>query len=41
VTPPARDGAIVLATRSTGKLRELRPLFAGHGLWVVDLAELG
>jgi XTP/dITP diphosphohydrolase len=32
---------IVLATRSTGKLRELRPMFSGAGLMVADLAELG
>jgi XTP/dITP diphosphohydrolase len=32
---------IVLATRSAGKLRELRPLFAGRGIDVIDLAEAG
>jgi XTP/dITP diphosphohydrolase len=32
---------IVLATRSHGKLRELRALFADAGLDVVDLQELG
>jgi XTP/dITP diphosphohydrolase len=37
--PPAE--AILLATRSAGKLRELRPMFAATGLTVVDLAELG
>ena len=34
-----REG--VLATRSEGKLLELRPLFAAHGVAVVDLAEAG
>ena len=32
---------ILLATRSPGKLRELRPLFADAGFTVVDLAEAG
>jgi XTP/dITP diphosphohydrolase len=32
---------IVLATRSAGKLRELKPLFAARGLHVVDLDEAG
>jgi XTP/dITP diphosphohydrolase len=32
---------IVLATRSAGKLRELRPMFSAAGLTVADLAELG
>jgi XTP/dITP diphosphohydrolase len=32
---------ILLATRSAGKLRELRPLFAARGLSVIDLAEAG
>jgi XTP/dITP diphosphohydrolase len=32
---------ILLATRSAGKLRELRPLFAAHGLEVADLADAG
>ena len=32
---------LVLATRSAGKLRELRPLFAARGLPVVDLEEAG
>jgi XTP/dITP diphosphohydrolase len=36
-----RAAAILLATRSAGKLRELRPMFAAAGLSVVDLAELG
>jgi XTP/dITP diphosphohydrolase len=34
-------GAILLATRSAGKLRELRPMFSAAGMSVVDLAELG
>jgi XTP/dITP diphosphohydrolase len=32
---------ILLATRSEGKLRELRPLFAHAGLAVVDLRDVG
>lgn len=32
---------ILLATRSTGKLRELRALFAARGLDVLDLTEAG
>jgi XTP/dITP diphosphohydrolase len=32
---------VLLATRSAGKLRELKPLFAAHGIDVVDLAEAG
>jgi XTP/dITP diphosphohydrolase len=32
---------VVLATRSAGKLRELRPMFAAVGVRVVDLAEVG
>jgi XTP/dITP diphosphohydrolase len=32
---------IVLATRSTGKLAELRALFATHGIAVLDLTEAG
>jgi XTP/dITP diphosphohydrolase len=32
---------VVLATRSTGKLRELRPIFESHGIPVIDLAEAG
>lgn len=36
-TPPA----ILLATRSEGKLRELRPIFAAAGLVVSDLASAG
>lgn len=31
----------VLATRNAGKLRELRPLFAGAGIQVIDLREAG
>jgi XTP/dITP diphosphohydrolase len=41
VSEPARAGAILLATRSAGKLRELRPMFSAAGLSVVDLPELG
>jgi XTP/dITP diphosphohydrolase len=37
----ARAGLILLATRSAGKLRELRPMFGAAGLSVVDLPELG
>lgn len=33
--------AIVLATRSAGKLRELRPMFEEAGLAVIDLDEAG
>ena len=32
---------LLLATRSAGKLRELRPLFAEHGIGVVDLDDVG
>jgi XTP/dITP diphosphohydrolase len=32
---------MLLATRSAGKLRELRPMFSAAGLSIVDLAELG
>ena len=32
---------VLLATRSAGKLRELRPLFAERGLAVLDLGEAG
>ena len=32
---------LLLATRSAGKLRELRPLFAAHGIRVVDLVDAG
>ena len=31
----------MLATRSAGKLRELRPIFEGYGVPVIDLAEAG
>lgn len=34
-------GPLLLATRSEGKLRELRPLFAAAGFRVVDLDEAG
>jgi XTP/dITP diphosphohydrolase len=47
-TPPsavssAREPAarVLLATRSAGKLRELRPLFYAAGLRVIDLVEAG
>ena len=33
--------ALLLATRSEGKLRELRPLFAAAGIAVIDLREAG
>jgi XTP/dITP diphosphohydrolase len=33
------EGVVLLATRSEGKLRELRPLFAGAGIAVSDLRE--
>ncbi|HEY9228437.1 MAG TPA: RdgB/HAM1 family non-canonical purine NTP pyrophosphatase [Gemmatimonadaceae bacterium] len=36
-----RSPASILATRSAGKLRELRPLFRAHGLDVIDLVEAG
>ncbi len=32
---------MLVATRSEGKLRELRPLFASHGISVVDLTHAG
>ena len=32
---------LLLATRSEGKLRELRPLFAARGIGVIDLDEAG
>jgi XTP/dITP diphosphohydrolase len=32
---------VVLATRSAGKLRELRPIFSAVGVRVLDLAEVG
>ena len=34
-------GRLLLATRSEGKLRELRPLFARHGFDVIDLRAAG
>ncbi len=34
-------GPLLLATRSAGKLSELRPLFAAHGIDVIDLAQAG
>jgi XTP/dITP diphosphohydrolase len=33
--------SLLLATRSVGKLRELRPIFAARGLEVIDLDEAG
>jgi XTP/dITP diphosphohydrolase len=36
-----KGGAWVLATRNVGKLRELRALFAGEGIEVMDLTEAG
>src|SRR5262249_31977721 len=38
---PHAPRVALVATRSVGKLRELRPLFASHGIAVVDLAEAG
>jgi XTP/dITP diphosphohydrolase len=35
------SGSVLLATRSQGKLRELRPLFAAAGITVHDLREAG
>ena len=35
------DHAALLATRSGGKLRELRPLFAAQGVDVIDLVDAG
>lgn len=35
------DRKVLLATRSAGKLRELRPLFAAAGFDAVDLTEIG
>jgi XTP/dITP diphosphohydrolase len=32
---------MLLATRSAGKLRELRPLFTAHGYGVIDLSDAG
>jgi XTP/dITP diphosphohydrolase len=39
--PSAADSRALLATRSAGKLRELEPLFAAHGIDVVGLADAG
>lgn len=36
-----RRRRLLLATRSAGKLRELRPLFAQAGFEIIDLAEAG
>ena len=36
---PPSHGVILLATRSAGKLRELRPMFQSAGLAVADLTE--
>jgi XTP/dITP diphosphohydrolase len=38
---PSSRPPILLATRSAGKLRELRPLFEARGVPVMDLEELG
>jgi XTP/dITP diphosphohydrolase len=38
---PSGSNRVLIATRSVGKLRELRPLFAERGLAVVDLEEAG
>jgi XTP/dITP diphosphohydrolase len=35
------DASVLIATRSEGKLRELRPLFAAHAIAVLDLREAG
>ena len=35
------ETAALLATRSAGKLRELRPLFRDHGVSLIDLSEAG
>jgi XTP/dITP diphosphohydrolase len=37
----ARNSALLLATRSAGKIRELRPLFARAGFEILDLAAAG
>jgi Xanthosine triphosphate pyrophosphatase len=37
----ADRNAALIATRSAGKIRELRPLFAAHELAVIDLVEAG
>jgi XTP/dITP diphosphohydrolase len=36
-----REGPLLVATRNRGKLRELRPLFTGAGIRVIDLEEAG
>jgi XTP/dITP diphosphohydrolase len=41
VSSVSPESSVVLATRSAGKLRELRPLFAAHGIAVVDLEDAG
>ena len=38
---PGRGNQVLLATRSEGKLRELRPLFAQRGIAVLDLRDAG
>jgi XTP/dITP diphosphohydrolase len=35
------QGVLLIATRSTGKLRELRPMFARAGIAIIDLVEAG
>ena len=40
-TPADLPGRVLLATRSAGKLRELRALFADAGVRVMDLREAG
>lgn len=39
--PRAPRGPLLLATRSAGKLAELRPMFEARGVHVMDLDELG
>ena len=34
-----RSRPLLVATRSAGKLRELVPLFASHGIPIIDLVE--
>lgn len=38
---PLADPVALLATRSAGKLRELRAIFEGYGVAVIDLVEAG
>jgi XTP/dITP diphosphohydrolase len=38
---PVRNDTALLATRSGGKLHELRPLFAAQGIALIDLVEAG